>query len=242
VRKEFTVFHKHADPDGGLPPRPGPAARLRAQLSFANMTAGLALFVALGGTAAVGSPEIKAEAVGSTEIQDNGVGLTDISASARNALQGAPGPAGSQGPAGPQGPADTTSVGLAEAAVVDVPRCDGIDLRICPSFASVAALPPGSWLVHAKFTVAGTPFNVDVGVDSCGLVQGPVSTAATVLDQDEALRDTAGRESTNVTLTDVVTTTDVTRIGLRCLEGSAARLTVSNMKLTALEVTNVVGP
>jgi hypothetical protein len=133
-------------------------------------------------------------------------------------------------------------VGFAEATSVDVPRCDGIDLRNCPNFASVAALPPGSWLVQAKFTVTGNPFNVNVGLDACGLVQGPVATAATVLDQDDALTKTGGPESTNVTLTDVVTTTDVTRIGLRCLEGSVARLTVSRMKLTALEVTNVVGP
>jgi hypothetical protein len=94
-------------------------ARLRSKLSFANVTAVLALFVALGGTGyaavtlprdSVGSAQIKNRAVGSSELKSNAVtsrairnrsvGLTDISPVARSALRGQPGP---QGPAGPSG-------------------------------------------------------------------------------------------------------------------------------------------
>jgi hypothetical protein len=94
-------------------------AHLRSKLSFANVTAVLALFVALGGTGyaavtlprnSVGATQIKSRAVGSSELKSNAVtsrairsrsvALSDISPSARTALRGQPGP---QGPAGPAG-------------------------------------------------------------------------------------------------------------------------------------------
>ena len=241
---------------------------LRARLSYANVTASLALFVALGGTAlaavtlprdsvgspqirtdavrspeiakdavrspeiakdAVRSPEIKAEAIRSSEIRDNGVRLADIADGARGALQ--------------------TSVRLAEAEFVPVPACtDQIDLRVCRNLVSLAALPAGNWLVQAKFTHVGNPqgFAVD---PRCGLVQGPpVSNDATVLDEDDALHVApaadGGASSENVTLVDVVTTAarTRTRIGLRCNALPASDFLVRNVKLTALEVANVVGP
>jgi hypothetical protein len=245
---------------------------LRARLSYANVTASLALFVALGGTAAaavtlprdsVGSPqirtdavrspeiakdavrspeikaeairssEIKAEAIRSSEIRDNGVRLTDIADGARGALQ--------------------TSVRFAEAAhrsLLVVPVCSNlIDLRVCRNLVSLAALPAGNWLVQAKFTLAGNPAGFSSTDPSCGLVQGPpVSNDATVLDEDDALlvaRAADGQAgSENVTLVDVVTTAarTRTRIGLRCNALTQSELQVRNVKLTALEVANVVGP
>jgi hypothetical protein len=94
--------------------------RLRSGLSFANVTALLALFVALGGTGyaavtlprnSVGEAQIRARAVGSSELKTNAVTsrairgrsvmLSDLSVSARNSLRGAIGPAGPAGPPGP---------------------------------------------------------------------------------------------------------------------------------------------
>jgi hypothetical protein len=99
-------------------------ARLRARVTYANITATVALFVALGGTSyaaltlprnsvgsaqirknAVSASEIRARAVGSSEIRDRAIRLSDIAASARTSLRGAQGPAG---PAGPKGDAATT--------------------------------------------------------------------------------------------------------------------------------------
>ena len=83
--------------------------RLRQNLTYANVTATLALFVALGGTSyaalklprnSVGSRQIRAAAVGSSEVRDRSVRLRDISSSARSSLRAQRGPAG---PAGPQG-------------------------------------------------------------------------------------------------------------------------------------------
>src|SRR3954453_2016273 len=81
--------------------------RLRSGLSYANVTATIALFVALGGSSyaalklprnSVGSTQIRAGAVHSSDIKDRSVALRDISPSARRSL------AGKQGPMGPQGP------------------------------------------------------------------------------------------------------------------------------------------
>ena len=85
--------------------------------SYANVTATLALFVALGGssyaavnlprnsvgstelkTNSVGAAEIKRKAVRSSEISDRSIRLRDISTSARSALHGQTGPAGPPGP------------------------------------------------------------------------------------------------------------------------------------------------
>jgi hypothetical protein len=90
------------------------------RLSYANVTATLALFIALGGTSyavatlprdsvgpkqlrtnSVGGPEIRKQAVRSSDIGDRSVRLRDIAKSTRDALQGQVGPAGPQGPAGP---------------------------------------------------------------------------------------------------------------------------------------------
>src|SRR5881409_1655372 len=84
--------------------------RLRARLTYANVIATLALFVALGGSSyaalklprnSVGSTQIRPGAVGSSEVRNRSIRTTDLSVSARQALRGAQGPIGPQGPAGP---------------------------------------------------------------------------------------------------------------------------------------------
>jgi hypothetical protein len=96
-------------------------ARVRARITYANLTATLALFVALGGTSyaaltlprnsvgssqiranAVGPSELRSRAVGSSELRDRSIKLGDISTSARASLRGA------QGPTGPAGAAAVT--------------------------------------------------------------------------------------------------------------------------------------
>ena len=69
-------------------------ARLSARLTYANITATLALFVALGGTSyaaltlprnSVGSSQIRKNAVGSSEIRRRAVGSSEISRGAPSA-------------------------------------------------------------------------------------------------------------------------------------------------------------
>ncbi len=98
-------------------------ARACGHLTYANVVASLALFIALGGSAyavtalprnsvgpaqlrtnSVGASEIRSRAVRSSEIADRSIQLRDISTNARAALRGNQGPAGTPGPAGPAGP------------------------------------------------------------------------------------------------------------------------------------------
>src|SRR4051812_1105081 len=96
---------------------------LTERLSYANVTATLALFLALGGTSyaltlprnSVGSKQIRSNAVGTSElhtgavrsgdVRNRSLQLLDLSLAARTSLRGA---TGAQGPAGPAGPAAPT--------------------------------------------------------------------------------------------------------------------------------------
>jgi hypothetical protein len=98
--------------------------RLRKHLTYANVCASLALFIALGGTGyaaitlprdSVGARQIKARAVGSTElardavssasVRDGSLSEQDLSASAKASLAGPAGQTGARGPTGATGPA-----------------------------------------------------------------------------------------------------------------------------------------
>src|SRR5262249_16407884 len=107
--------------------------RIREHLTYANVCASLALFIALGGTSyaafslprdsvgerelrarSVGTSELKASAVTSRNVRDGSIAPRDLSATARSALAGPPGPqgvagqtgaTGSKGERGPQGAA-----------------------------------------------------------------------------------------------------------------------------------------
>jgi hypothetical protein len=83
--------------------------RLVHRLTYANVVATLALFIALGGSSyaaiklpknSIGTNQIKAGAVHTGEIRDRTIRLQDISTSARASLRGQVGPQGPQGPAG----------------------------------------------------------------------------------------------------------------------------------------------
>lgn len=146
--------------------------RLRSGLSYANVMATIAVFVALGGTGyaaiaiprdsvgarelrsrSVGTSELRSDAVISSRVRDGSLNLQDLSSDARRRLTGnagPPGPAGQAGPpgvAGPQGdrgPQGLPGEGVAtEWAVIT----DG-GQRVAGTATGVAASPnTGEYLV-----------------------------------------------------------------------------------------------
>lgn len=97
--------------------------QIKQRLNYANVTATLALFIALGGTswaalslprnsvgsaqirtAAVGTTELRRSAVRSSDIKNRTIRLADLGLAARAALRGAK---GDPGPTGPQGASAT---------------------------------------------------------------------------------------------------------------------------------------
>lgn len=110
--------------------------RTRMKLTYANVVASLALFIALGGSSyaalklprnSVGSAQIRAKAVGASElasrsvtsrtINDRSVGIDDISTRAKATLRGRQGPIGATGPAGPSGVTFSAAVGVSPLQV-----------------------------------------------------------------------------------------------------------------------------
>jgi hypothetical protein len=89
-------------------------SRMRSHLSFANITALLALFVALSGTAyaavklprnSVGAAQIKKNGVRASEVRRGAIGTSEVRNGALRAGDFRPGdlPAGAEGPRGPAG-------------------------------------------------------------------------------------------------------------------------------------------
>lgn len=158
--------------------------KLRQRLSYANVTATIALFVALGGTSyaaiqlpknSVGNKQIKSGAVRSAEIKNRSVRLTDVSKSARRSLRGATGP---QGPAGANGTALRAAVssggGAAQGNATAVDHVSGSNeygvrfagnLAGCVSTATLAAVQSGPTLEQpppGRITVAAADDRVVV--------------------------------------------------------------------------------
>jgi hypothetical protein len=103
-------------------------ARARARLTYANVTATLALFIALGGTTyaatslprnSVGTAQLRRGAVHGSDIRDRTIRVQDIAVSARGSLRGSQGPAG---PAGPAGTADRAAVNSGGGVVAGTAR------------------------------------------------------------------------------------------------------------------------
>jgi hypothetical protein len=93
-------------------------SRIRQRLTYANVMATIAVFVAIGGTSyaalTIGSPQVRNNSLRSADIRNGAIRSVDVrnrSLLARDfrrgqlprGAQGAPGPAGPAGPAGPQG-------------------------------------------------------------------------------------------------------------------------------------------
>ncbi len=238
----------------------GRTIRLRGRLSSAHVIACVALFIALGSSAAaavtltrdsVGSPQIRKDAVRSPEIQkdavrtseirDDGVNAADISTGAETALRG--------------------DLHVAEERdVVGVPECDTVDLRDCPNLlvlsvpsgdtsrtapapGPLSGQPKGSnWLVQARTTLLVQPRQGSAEVH-CGLVNPSLSGPAAVLDDFQVFELTFfGRHV--VTLSGVLKKSPGNQsVALRCTtESGDDNNELSSTKMTALEVGAVTGP
>ena len=157
--------------------------RLRERLSYANVMATIAVFLALGGTSyaltlprnSVGQPQLKSDSVGRSELRTGAVGSTeirnrslrtrDISSQARRALKGRQGPPGvtffqSVNSSGGRGVGNASSIvpNQGGGTVVGFTRT----VSSCVAVASLTAIaggltpiPPGHAHVRAQPTADG---------------------------------------------------------------------------------------
>lgn len=226
----------------------------RKHVSFANVIAVVALFVAMGGTAvaaatlardsvgspqirkdAVRSPEIAPEAVRSSEIKDESIKLADVASGAATALRG-----------------DLHAVQDDNKRLEAVPACGGDDLSVCLDFlalrlSSDTARTPASnpepgrnWLVGAKADV--NSIKEVALVNRCGLVDTGKTGPRAVLDEVRVFD--SGEE---IALSAVVKKgAGNPTVALRCTSQAVGADIDSviplSVKMTALEVGSVTGP
>ena len=169
--------------------------RLHEHISYANVMATLAVFIALGGSAyavaqlprnSVGAAQIKRSAVGTSELRDRTVRLGDISVSARRSLRGAKGNPGPAGPAGVTYHAAVNSGGTAvrgnatafthQGGTGVYTLAFGRDVSGCQATATLAAVQNGPAVEQP------TPGRITVATD------GP-SLAVRTFDVDGSARD-----------------------------------------------------
>lgn len=149
--------------------------RFRAKLTYANVTATTALFIALGGTSyaaftlprnSVGDKQIRAAAVRSSEVKDRSLGVRDLSLAARSSLRGKRGAVGPSGPAGP--------AGVPAARYFAIVRADGSYARGNASSGGKAG-PVGSYVVGFPAPVTSCAFTATrASVDGAPTAAGSV--------------------------------------------------------------------
>jgi len=239
---------------------PNSARRGFSRPSFANVIAGLALFVALGGSAtaavtlgrdsvgareirtdAVRSPELTSGAVRTSDLRNEGVKLVDVADAARFAL--------------------LPDVRVAELENGNpVPACD--DLKVCTNILTLKLSsgplsrtaeplpsdPARNWLIQAKAAVL-TQAETTNDRNDCGLVNVNATGPKAVLDEVHAPFDP--ERADGVALSAVVKKgAGNPTIAVRCTAHDAATQTddvrdvvsADSVKIIATEVGAVTGP
>lgn len=213
--------------------------RLTRHLTFANVVACLALFVALGG-ASYAAFKLPKESVGTEALRKAAVTPAKLSDKARQGMTGARGPQGATGPAGPAGPQGGQGPQGAPGPSAVYAYSHAEDVPIYPFYLNqVAALavPAGSYAIQARIVPMSTPSQLYVV--ACELRAGA--------DRDEldAFLDNNGRFSPSNTSFDeeplpfqlVHTFTEPGQITIGCyFEGPSSGLYVENLRITAVEV------
>jgi hypothetical protein len=236
--------------------------------SYATAIAIVALFVALGGTAAavtalprdsVGSPQIRKDAVRSPEIAKDAVRSPEIAKDAVRSPEIAEGAVRSSelqdggirlddistaarnalhGAQGPAGPAGVAEVRVASNGSPGVPTCTGQRLTDCPDLLT-RTLGAGNWVIQAKLDVSNGDFSKSYPLDRCGIVQG-----SSLLDSSDFQLEAFGSHADiqNIALTAVTSNVaNGTTVGLRCTEETGEVINAQHMVITALRVTTVTG-
>jgi hypothetical protein len=144
------------------------------KLTYSNVTASLALFIALGGTSyaisrnSVGTRELKNGAVTSAKIRNGSIQPLDLSAKA--AFAGPRGPRGEPGPAGATGPPGPSEAYLAGGAATPLSKAANVPTAV----AQLNNLPAGTYFLSSSaqtgdFTNGGEIVSCVISVDGASV-------------------------------------------------------------------------
>lgn len=219
-------------------------AKLHARLSYANVIATIALFVALGGGAyaatqlpknSVGAKQLKKSAVNSAKVKDASLMGKDfkpgqLPAGARGP-EGPRGAAGQRGPEGDRGETGQTGPRGPSNAYVDSTATQ-ITIASSPgTLAATLAVPAGTWAVFGRVNVFN---NGIIATGDCS-----ISAGATKLDTGLfKLQPSSGVNELPLSLHGIATVTGPTAIQMFCEEENTAGvdIRISERRLTAIQV------
>ncbi len=223
------------------------------RLTYANVVATLALFLALGG-AAYAATQLPADSVGTRQLRAGAVTAGKLSkgVQARLAKTGKQGPRGAEGPAGPEGrPGAEGKEGKQGPASEALLGSEPQDLYVKNGFASsfdgsigdetedtvsTLTVPPGNYLVTAKTGGLAGPASGQVyGELFCELL-------ADGTEVDDAGPTTPADLNAEVLTTAAVTLGHEAEIALRCFANRVAfTLNSGGTHITALPVAAIRG-
>jgi hypothetical protein len=147
------------------------------RLTYSNVTASIALFVALGGTS-YAVTQLPRNSVGSTQVRDGSLQRKDLARGMSRGPRGVEGPQGPVGATGGQGPRGPSSVRIArQAQGVNLSGVQGQPTQV----RRMDAVPAGSWLLRFE----GSPhLAVATGLHVVCVIKvngDPVADVATVV-------------------------------------------------------------
>jgi hypothetical protein len=208
--------------------------RIFRHLSYANVIATLALFIALGGTATaagrllITGADVQDHSLTGADIKNGSIGTSALSSLARLNLKGAQGPAGlagapgatgAAGPAGPQGDRGPAGTGVTTAKATGADQPGYVDLTPLASYTLPAS---GDYVLFTNLTVANTGASNEYL--NCGYrFNGVISGAAGV-------DTTAGTTKTGVSA-GVVTADGPTTVEFLCQGNGATTYDISNISM-----------
>ena len=157
-------------------------------MTYANVVASIALFVALGGTG-YAATQLAPNSVGTRQLKRGAVTAAKINARARRALKGAAGPVGATGPQGARGPAGVNGVNGTKGADGTVSSKIGYligPIGIAPGTADanvirVSVPRPGKFVAIARINIALSGADRDEVVCGMGAEQTSLAPGVDVV-------------------------------------------------------------
>lgn len=206
----------------------------RPRITYANVTATLALVLALGGTSyavsklppnSVGAPQLKRGAVSADKVQAGAIGREKL---APDALVSGP-----RGPRGPEGvPGSTGARGPSEAFVTRNNSGIGIPFGSTTTVGELS-LPPGAYALdfaaHTFLTSGATWVDCKFDADGTQLTK----TAVLVGTDPSATIEAA------ISLTEASTFTSAVRVRVLCSERAETAVQMTDARLRAVRVASV---
>jgi hypothetical protein len=207
---------------------------LRRHLTYANVAASLALFLALGG-AAYAATQLPKNSVGTKQLRNGAVTASKIAKGTRSRLQGGRGPAGPQGPQGKQGKAGAkgaTGAKGAQGVKGDTgsqgPAGTGPAFEVFATNKSIPGqvvaqtLAPGAYVLSADLSITNA-------------TGAPAEVICTLAGGGEMKATVPMNASATISLSISSTFNAATAVALSCTSSVAATATYANMIATQVK-------